>query len=99
MKATLTLKEICLSLAVTGANDTFCFSIFGGGMGLVEVTGWIEAGWELETDMLGSQLPYSSCEFKASYLISLNLSFLMWTVGRIIELNYFVRLLLRITGI
>ena len=34
---------------------THFFSIFGGGMGLVEVTGWIEAGWELETDMLGSQ--------------------------------------------
>lgn len=49
--------------------------------------------------MLGSQLPYGSCEFKASYLISLNLSFLVWTVGRIIELNYFVRLLLRIRGI
>lgn len=86
----LTIKEIYLSLAVTVGNDIFFSFTFGGGVGLVEVIGWIETGWDLETN---TAPPFISCEFEANDSTSLKLAFLIWTVGRVTEKNDFVRLL------
>lgn len=84
-------------MAVVGGNDTFFFFfIFGGGVGLVEVTGWIKAGWELATDIPGTHhyLHHSVAvsSRQVSYFTSLNLGFLIWTVGRRRDKKYFVRL-------
>lgn len=57
---------------------------------MVEVIGWMETGWDLETN---TAPPFISCEFEAIYSTSLNLAFLIWTVGRVTEKKYFVRLL------